>query len=298
MRAKIFFYVVSFALLLSSCAPAQPTPTAAPTATSIPPTETPLPTATSTPEPTATATPVPNGPCDNPLVPLVTGNQWEYLVSGGQESYPYTLMVGERADIGNINIYVEMLDQKRSRDINELVVCQDGAIDNFPLYVMSMILSDYLDGILNTYKNSGTYVPTYSVFAQNNWMNAWQSQYLVEETVSIIDPVGGSSLLLLPNSPVDVSFQTEGKYEPVTVPAGIFPQALVVANDYTMQIAISIAGINTSGELVIHLKQWYAPYVGLIRAQVDTTSLSILADQGASMPINSVLELTGFKAGK
>lgn len=55
MRAKILFYVVSFALLLSSCAPAQPTPTAAPSVTPLPPTETPLPTVTSTPEPTATA---------------------------------------------------------------------------------------------------------------------------------------------------------------------------------------------------------------------------------------------------
>jgi hypothetical protein len=55
MRAKIFFCVVSFALLLSSCAPAQPTLTAVLTVTSVPPTETPLPTATSTPEPTATA---------------------------------------------------------------------------------------------------------------------------------------------------------------------------------------------------------------------------------------------------
>jgi hypothetical protein len=298
MKPKIIFLIISLALLLSSCAPAQMEPTALPT--SVPLTETALPTetSTSTPEPTATSTPVPNGPCDNPLVPLVTGNQWEYLVSGGQESYPYTLTVGKRADIGNINIYVELLDQKRNRDINELVVCQEGAIDNFPLYVMSMVLSDYLDGILNTYKDSGKYAPSYAYLAQGNWFGAWQSGYLVEEKVSIVDPAGGSSLLLLPNSPIDVWFQAEGKYEPVTVPAGTFPQALVVLNDYTMQIAVTIGGINTSGELVIHMKQWYVPFVGLVRAEVTSNSMSLLADQGAGMPIHNVLELTRFTPGK
>ena len=55
MRAKIIFIIASLALLLSSCASPQPEPTAAPTATSVPPMETPLPTVTSTPEPTATA---------------------------------------------------------------------------------------------------------------------------------------------------------------------------------------------------------------------------------------------------
>jgi hypothetical protein len=161
-----------------------------------------------------------------------------------------------------------------------------------------MLLSDYLDGVLNTYHDSGTYVPAYSVFAQNNWMYAWQSKYLIEEPVGIINPAGGSALSLLRSSPIDVSFQTEGKYESVTVPAGTFPQALVVGNDYTMQVTVMIGGMNTSGELVIHTTQWYVPYVGLVRAQVDSASVAIIAGQENSMPINSVLELAGFTPGK
>ncbi len=298
MNAKIIFFIVSLALLLSSCAPAQPTPTAAPT--SVPPTETPLPTATftSTPEPTATSTPVPNGPCDNPLVPLVTGNQWEYLVSSGEETYPYTLTVGERADIGNINIYVDMFDQKNGRHINELVVCQDGEIDNFPLYVLSMLLSGHLDGIVNTYKQSGQYAPAYPNFAQNGWKHTWQAQYLFEEPVGLRDPAGGRSVGFGRNAPIDLTFQTDGYFESVTVPAGSFPNALVVTNDYSMYGTVTIPGISTSGTVFVRTTQWYVPYVGLVRAQLDSTSVTIIAGQENSMSVQNVLELIEFKPGK
>jgi hypothetical protein len=95
-----------------------------------------------------------------------------------------------------------------------------------------------------------------------------------------------------------VSFKTDGKYESTIVPGGSFPQALVVANDYTMGVTLVVNGINTSGILVIHTTQWYVPYVGLVRALVDSASISIVAGHDYSLPIVSVLELTEFKPGK
>ncbi len=293
-RALPFVFI--FTSLLTACGsqPAQPvgsTPTPSPIP-SLTPASSP------TPLPTLTSTPVPNGPCDNPLLPLVSGNQWSYLVTGGLENYPYVLTVGERQDIGNINIDVEMLDEKHARDVSELVVCRDGAIDNFPLHVMSMLLSDYLDGILNTYKESGLYAPAYPDFLRNEWTYTWQLRYLVEESVAITDPVGGSALFLRPNDPIDVSFETQGKNESVTVPAGTFPQSLAVSNDYTMAVTIVVGDITTSGELALHTSQWYVPYIGLVRAQVDSASVSIMPGQASSMPIRSVLELLSFTPGR
>jgi hypothetical protein len=259
------------------------------------PTATPIPTEV---PPTVTMTSVPGGPCDNPLVPLAVGNEWQYLVTGVKDPYQYLLKVGERADIGNININIEMIDQKHKQDIKELVVCREGAIDNFPLHVMSMLLADYLDRLLNTYKQSGQYAPAYLEFARNNWTYAWQSRYLVEETVAIKDPAGSSALFLTPNNPIDVSFKTEGKSVPVTVPGGSFPQALLVENDYSMPVTVVTQGISTSGTLVIKTEQWYVPFVGLVRARVDSASVSIMPGQEASVPIQSVLELIEFTPGK
>jgi hypothetical protein len=268
--------------------PTMPAPTSTASPTMIPPTFT----------PTITTTPVPGGPCDNPLVPLVTGNEWFYLLSGGKEDHPYKWIVGQRQDIGNININVEMLDPKRTQDVTELVVCQDGAIDNFPLYILSMLLTDYTDGYLNTYKGSGQYVPAHSVFASNNWKYEWQSRYLVERAITINDSSTGSAIYLLLDSPIDVSFKTDGKYESTIVPGGSFPQALVVANDYTSEVTVRSGGIITSGTLVIKTTQLYVPYVGLVRAVVDSASVSIMPGQASGIPITSVLELIEFKPGK
>jgi hypothetical protein len=297
---KFCIFLAAFLLipLITACTP-QVTPPAEPT--SMPTdTATPIPSATFTltPSPTTTFTPVPNGPCDNPLLPLVTGNQWSYTVTGGREVYPYTLIVGEREDIGNININVEMIDPSHNRDVKELVVCREGAIDNFPLHVMSMLLSDYLNGVLNTYKESGVYAPSYQDLAGNDWIYLWKSRYLVEEPISIQDPSGGGALYLRLNDPIDVSFQTEGVYEPVTVQAGSYPRALKVTSDYNMAVTVAIGSIITSGDLAIHTEQWYVPYIGLVRARADSAAVSITAGIPPAMSIQSTLELTGFTAGK
>jgi hypothetical protein len=298
MHNKNMILSILVMLVVSCTGPAAfPSPIPSPT---IVPSSTPTHTSTPTeipPTATLTGTPVPGGPCDNPIVPLVTGNQWSYLVTGEKNSYSFDLGVGEREDVGNINIDIELIDHARNRDLKELVVCRDGAIDNFPLYFMSMLLSDYLDGIINTYKKNGQYAPAYSEFAQSNWILDWQPRYMSEEQITISNPAGDGSFTLLRESPIDLFFTTEGKFEPVTVPGGSFQQALVVTTDYSMEVTVLVQGVHGSGTLVIYTTQWVVPYLGLVRAELTSASMSFVKGQADRMPVHSVLELVKFVPG-
>jgi len=278
-------------LLVSACSPA-PTPVL-PTETPLPPTITP--TLTASPTPTA----VPDGPCDNPLVPLVTGNEWQYRVSGGSEAADFTLRVLERADIGNINIGVQIIDHKHQREIQELVICDEGTIVNFPLYLMSMLLVDQLKGVLDTYHfhQSGPYAPSYAELAGSGWSYSWKPEYLLEENAYLVNPTGGADLAILSSSPIHLDVRMDGGFQSIDIPAGITQEAILVRVVYQMAVTIVEGGAGSAGSLDIHTSQWYVPFVGLVRAQIDSTLLEYYG-QVFSAPITSVLELTSFTPGQ
>jgi hypothetical protein len=56
--------------------------------------------------------------------------------------------------------------------------------------------------------------------------------------------------------------------------------------------------LGTSGTLVNHTTQLKIPYVGLVRALVDSASISIMPSPATSIPFESVMELINFKPGK
>ncbi len=87
------------------------------------PTRTPLPTSTTTITPTAT--PVPSGPCDSPLLPLKTGNEWTYRVTTESGEALYILKALNRDDSGNIVVNVEFTNQKTGAVVLEPVVCYE-----------------------------------------------------------------------------------------------------------------------------------------------------------------------------
>ena len=162
MKKLVFIILV---LILTACAStASPAnPTSAITATPIPAI-----TPSITPSPTLTPTPVPDGPCDNPLVPLVIGNEWKYRVTTESSVKEYSLKVVERRDSGNLLMVVEFGDGEQS--VQERVVCIDGAIDNFPLFMMDMLFTDFLNKLFNTYHDHGNYAPAHQTFADNDWI--------------------------------------------------------------------------------------------------------------------------------
>jgi len=281
--------MVVLPLLVAAACGAVPTPI--PTSTFVP-TNTALP-----PTATVTFTPVPDGPCDNPLVPLTTGNQWKYLTRTNSGDFPYEMRAVERRDDRNIVILIDFTDVKRGQTVHEPVVCRDGAIDNYPLFVLDMLLADYLDKLFNTYHVKEDYAPAYAAFIENDWIMSWGSEYLTEDTVGIKNPIGGNDIIVGRNIPIRQSFDMDGSTRSLSVPAGDFPNTLTVRHRVDLSVTITLDTGGTAGILTITSTQWYEPYVGLIRAELNTTSIEVVG-KVISIPISSRVELTEFKQGQ
>jgi hypothetical protein len=284
---------------ISACGPGQlfgPTLTTTPT-TTLTPTNTPTLTITATPTntPTLTATPVPAGPCDNPLIPLGAGNQWTYRVTttGRESSFRITSLGIQNS--ANIVALVEYTDQKNNLTIKRSVICQDGAIVNYPLFVLNMLFSDYLDKYISAYHESVDYAPNYQALIRSNWALDWQAGYLTENEFYLRDPSGGTDLYIPVNTHIELSFYVNNSWESVTSPAGNFPQALKITQDFDLPVTFTTpgSGSGTGDSLKIITTQWYEPYIGLVRAQITSAFLH----GTVSLPIESLLELVDFKHG-
>jgi hypothetical protein len=284
-KIPLFFLL----LILTACSPAVVVP---PTVTATN-TYTPVPTPTITP----TATPVPNGPCDSPLLPLSAGNQWTYRVTTENGEAIYTLKSLGIKESGNIIATVEFTDQKNNVTVTEPVVCLDGAVENFPLFVISMYFSDYLEKDFNTYHDTGIYAPSYQTLLENDWSMNWEVKYLTEDSAQIKNPMGGQSLIVMESSFINLSFEMDGTREAVTVPGGSYPQALKVMNNYSFPATLFLPTGATGSTLNLYTTQWVEPYVGLVRAQVDRTTIFFSA-QEMELPIVSTIELIEFIRGE
>jgi hypothetical protein len=223
-------------------------------------------------------------------VPLVIGSQWKYRVTTESGEREYTLKVLERVDSGNVLMLVEFADQEKS--VRERVVCLDGAIEDFPLFVMDMLFADRLNKFMNTYHDRGLYAPAHTSLAENGWAQDWEVFYLTEDDAVIKSPFGPPDLIVGISSPIDIAFRMDGSREVVTVPAGEFPAALKVSHDFTLSATLGASG----GHLIIETTHWYEPYVGLVRAQLDKATLSTNG-QELSIPMKSILELIEFTPG-
>jgi hypothetical protein len=296
-----YFSSVAFMILLlavSACSPGQlfgPTLTLTPTSTLTPTiTLTPTNTATPTNTPTLTPTPVPNGLCDNPLIPLGAGNQWLYRVTTPRGESHFRLASLGIQNAANIVAQVEYADQKNNLTIQDSVICQDGVIVNYPLFVMNMLFSDYLDKYIDVYHESGNLAPDHQALIQNNWALNWQAGYLTENGTYLKNPAGEVDISIPINTHMELSFYLNGLREPVTVPAGIFPQALKITQDILLPVTVTTpgSGSGTGAILKISTTQWYEPYIGLVRAQITSALLN-----GQGFPFESTLELVEFKHG-
>ncbi len=274
-------------LLLTACSAATPVPP-----TAVTPTLTLVPTATITP----TATLVPSGPCDSPFLPLTTGNEWTYRVTSESGESLYTLKTLGRNDGRNIIIMVEFTD-KNNVTVVEPVVCMDGAVENFPLFVMSMHFADYLEKDFNTYHDTGIYAPSYPTFIGNDWIMDWDLEYLTEGAAQLKSPVDGQILSVVESSFINLSFEMDGTGESVTVPAGSYPQALKVLHSFSFPVTLFLLTESTGSTFTVNTTQWYEPYVGLVRAQVDSASM-LMYGQDINVPMVSTIELVEFTKGK
>ena len=283
MNYKVLLLVI---LLLSAC---QAAPQATPvlTATNPPSTSTPTEVPPS-PTPTLTPFPIPEGICANVLYPLLPGSEWVYQASSADGQSTMTFQVtGTQDDLASIHV----VDEQAGITTDDTVRCADGAVVNLPLVFISLMLSDYVDGVINTYQESGITSPGLETFDANNWQYSWDVEKLVEQPVKVEIPGLGSGAILRSNI-IKFKSETAGVRESVNVPAGTFPQAILV----TVEMRAPITVGNQGAVFLVKYREWYQPYVGLLKIQTDSASLDY-SGMPIPAPLNRTLELVTYKPG-
>lgn len=300
-----YFRIAACTILLisiSACSSARlSSPTLTPTAAVA---AMPLSTDTLAATPTGTNTPigtaVPNGPCDNPLVPLGKSNQWTYRVtSAGGETLFSLASTGSQP--GAQVAQVVFSDQKNNFTVTKPVTCKDGAIVDYPLLVLNMLFSDYLSTFFSATQKTGDYAPNYQSLTRNDWILNWQAGYLTENDAAFQLSSGNAGLDMPPNTLIELSSSMIGVREAVSVPAGDFPQALKITQDVSMPVIFTGGGSGAGDSLKIMITQWYEPYVGLVRAEITSVTMRVTQSFPHffyDLPIESKLELMEFKPGK
>ena len=285
-HAQKLFGLLIF-LLLSACAtvPQSEEPT------NVPPTSTSTSTPTEIPpSPTATLTPypIPDGICANILYPLLPGSEWVYQTTNvdGQSRMTFQV-IGVQNDLASIHV----VDQQTGITTDDTALCAEGAVVNLPMVIMSLMLSDYVDGVINTYQESGITAPSQETFEANKWQYSWEVEKLVEQPVKVELPGLGSGHILRSNI-IKFKSETAGTRETVTVPAGTFPQAILVSVVMRAPVTIGSSG----AVFTASYREWYEPYVGLLKIQTDSASLDY-SGTPLPVPLNKTLELVEYTDG-
>jgi hypothetical protein len=230
---------------------------------------------------------------------LVQGNEWLYQSTGADGASRQKVTIGE---VGEDRAEIVMVDPDTGKTVRDVIFCTQGNIENFPIIVTSMLLADYVESVLNTYHTTGVYAPSYSTLAQNGWTYSWVTEYLSEEAVLVKFP--GTTLLayLSPNAIFKYQWQIENIHAAVTVPAGSYPQALKVSQNW--QTSITLMGLpdvqasGVGGVLSMETIQWYEPYVGLLKAQVASATVWVPGVLEVPLTFGRVIELMSFTPGQ
>jgi hypothetical protein len=288
-----FVQVITLGLILSLTACGF-LPTPPPTETPPPPTVTPT---EIPPTPTTTPTPVPDGPCDNPFLPMVQGNRWLYQATGSEASYRMELSV---LAVENDRATIQIVDlQNGSGPYQEVIRCRNGDLENFPMIFESLLLYQYFHRLFNTYYLTGFYVPSYSKLAEAGWSYTWQNELLSEERVRADYPELGVAVDVLENRNFTLTWQTDPTPEPLTVPAGTFFGAVRVNHHLKSLVTVFLINLSTGtpGSLEVQSTEWFQPYVGLVKAQVDQLGLT---QYGTPYPVEyqMLVELIEFTPGE
>ncbi len=299
MKKITLLVCLGLCLSISACGPGQffgPTLTLTPTNT-LTPTITLTPTLTLTPTQTLTSTPtpVPAGPCDNPLTPLGAGNQWTYQATSADKSARFSLASLGIQEQANVVAQVAFSNLATGQSVTDLVICQSGAVVNYPLFILNMLFFNYLDEYIDVYHESGDYSPAYASLLQENWGMQWQSGYLTENGAYLRNPSGEFDLRIPINTHMDLAFSLNRLWEPVSVPAGDFPRALRMDLLFTIPVTVTMPGSGSGSGAVLKVNstQWVLPYTGLLHAEITSATL-----QGQTIPIQSQLELVEFTPGQ
>ncbi len=240
-------------------------------------------------QPTYTNTPDYSGPCANVLYPFIPGRQWVYQKIGMDDSSatpdPLTSKFGiSVAEVTGSQATLNALDLATGATTQTTVDCQDGAITNFPLMTLGSLFGNYLAGDIQMTYVSGLFAPSKADLDASGWNMQWQGEYVAAGTVTLSFE-GDQTTITLNDSPIDMTWQNAGQ-ETITVPAGTFENAYKVTRTTRVEASINFEGLTGAGTLTIETVHWFAPYVGLLKTEIVSATLTTF---GVSFPV----EMTG-----
>jgi len=232
--------------------------------------------------------------CKNILYPMTTGRQWVYQVTAPNRSDVLSMNV---LSVNNSQGNVQITNQTTGSTKQVQVLCAGDVIRNFPFMSVDALFGTSLNSTVAASYVSGVLAPNESAFKNNNWALAWSSQYVVTGTTSINR--GGTQIsATLNNSPATLNCQTlatgDAAFETVTVAAGTFRALKVVCSEQA-QVTTNLNGVSVTGVAEGRSYQWFAPYVGLVKMQVDYAVVKIF-DISFSLLTDNNLELKSYIA--
>jgi len=287
LRPLFILLAVLAAVGQTACGPASVQPTAwLATATAAPPTRLP---------PTATPGPVPEGPCANPLLPLLPGTTWTYASIGTARPSRVEIYV---TSVSASQADLQILEVNQGLAAQATAGCADGAIIDFPPVFFSLLLADIMNAYVSTETLYGAYAPSKGTLVKNNWVYLWNRVELTQEGVKITPPGSSDEIYTSVNREVLVTTKISPAPESIAVPAGTYPQAVRASQVVKVPVTRLTATGNEDGVLTVEFSQWYEPYVGLLKMQVENAGLSF--DSGANIPmaVKAAIALTHFQPGK
>jgi hypothetical protein len=273
---------------------------ASPTAAPLLPTPTlVLPTATSAAPESAVIPSVPTvggggrGPCDNVFFPFVPGTQWTYRMDD-LDGTTRTMQLNV-SQSGDTQARIDVLNLGTGVRTQAVADCQNGAILNFPLMVFGPLFGDEVAGEMNANHVSGVFLPAEADLIAADWNMAWNGEYTASGVIHT-QYAGQAFTVLLSNSTIRMAWQNIGR-ETITVAAGTYADAYKVSHQAVADGTLEGGGAVVQAQLTVNAVQWYAPYVGLLRNEVVSATLTA---RGVTLPvlINGSGELIEFRPGQ
>lgn len=250
------------------------------------------------PPPPPMPSPNPNT-CRNILYPARPGSQWTYYFYTPKRSGDVTMSV---VSVEGNQAAVDALEHTTGATARSYVQCDGDVILNFPLLSGQKIIGDMLNGNMNVDYVGGVLAPNEAAFVASNWALSWKIQYRVYGSGAAQYNGTNFSFDVAP-SIVEMTCQTLGaggaSFESVTIAAGTFNALKVICRGQG-QATATVNGSSVTGALAAQSTQWFAPNVGLLKAQSDYANLSVF---GITLPlspsdVSGYAELRSYQIGQ
>ena len=160
-----------------------------------------------------------------------------------------------------------------------------------------MLLSDYLGGVLETYHVSGVYTPASGALVDNNRLYSWDLVEMLEEEVKVTQSAVPNAVNLRRDRNITVHSEVAADRESIIVPLEIFPQSINVFQEMKLPVTMWTTSSSKSRKVSIQLTQWYEPYIGLLKMQIDSASISLVEGISISVLLDSTIAWTEFYPG-